>query len=429
MRKYVVFAKNLAFTDTAKDTYIIFSGNLLNAFLGFVYTLIAARVLTVADFGVFSAATNLIYIIVSLSDLGIAGAIVHFVAKLKAEGKEEEAKKYIKATLLIRVVSTLIISIPLLLSPVFFAEKFMATSQVSLSLWVFISSIGLIFYSYFPHVLQGWKKFFKAVVVENSYGVLRLGFSLIFLYLGVLNLSTLFLSFTLASIGPLILGLIFCGTGLLFVRADKKIYKSIFLFTSWLGVNKVISSVSGRLDVQMLAGLAGAVETGLYSIPSRLTLFVVIIASSFSAVLAPRFSSFSSKDKERAYIIKATLALTPIILGILFWIAIAEPFIVLLFGEKYITSVPIFRVLAVSTIPFLITAPAVSAIIYAMKKTVYIGAFAIPQLVIIFTLNSIFIPIYGAFGPAYTLIIVHLLLAVYVWVIVIRYYWIGKGNS
>lgn len=426
MKRYFSIAKNLALTATARDTYIIFSGNLLSAFLGFIYTLIAARALTVAGFGVFSAATNLIYIIVSLSDLGIAGTIVHFVAKLRAEGKETEADKYIKSTLIIRLVSTLVMSLPLVIFPSFFAEEFMATDQRSLSYWVFLSTMGFVFYSFFPHVLQGGKKFVESVVLENSYGVIRLGLTLVFFYLGALNISTLFLSFGLANLGPLILGILFIGTGFLLAKTDRNVYKSIFLFSSWLGVNKIISSVSGRLDVQMLASLAGAEETGIYSIPSRLTLFIVIMASSFSAVLAPRLSSFANRSKEKVYIIKASLALIPIIGGILLWIAVAEPFIVLLFGEKYISSVPIFRILAISTIPFLITAPAVSAIVYAMKKTVYIGTFAIPQLAVIFILNRIFIPVYGAYGPAYTLIITHSILAIYVWSIVIKHYWLDK---
>src|SRR4030043_1346999 len=428
MKRYLILAKNLAFTRTAKDTYIIFSGNILSAFLGFVYTLIAARTLSVPEFGIFSAAVNLVYIIISLSDFGVSSGTVQFVARLRSEGRHKEAERYIKSAFMIRIASTLFVSILLILFPLFIAERFLATNQTSVTYWVFISTLGFAFYTFFPYVLQADKKFLKSVVVENSFGVIRLGLTLIFLVLGILNFSTIFLSFSLGNLGPILLGFIFVGSGFLLVKPDIKIYKSLLLFSGWLGVNRVVSSISGRLDVQMLASLAGAIETGMYSIPSRLTLFVVIMTSSFSAVLAPRLSSFNNKNKEKAYIVKASLALIPIIRGILFWIVIAKPFIVLLFGEKYSTSTPILQVLAVSTIPFLMTAPAVTAIVYSMKKTAYIGIFALPQLVIIYILNRIFIPIYGAFGPAYTLIIVYSIFAVYVWGIVIRHYWLVKDK-
>ena len=173
----------------------------------------------------------------------------------------------------------------------------------------------------------------------------------------------------------------------------------------------------------MLAFFAGATATGFYSIPSRLASFIVVLTSSFSAVLAPRLAGFGNKESEKTYIVKSTLALLPIIAGIILWIIIAKPFMVILFGEKYLPSVPVFQALAASMIPFVFTAPSVTAIIYAMKKTVYIGTFSFFQIVAIFLLNFIFIPKYGPIGPTITFGITNTILAIYTWVIVIRHYW------
>ena len=53
----------LAKSATARDTAVLFSGNVLAAFLGFLFTLIIARALSVEEFGVFSAASNLFIIL------------------------------------------------------------------------------------------------------------------------------------------------------------------------------------------------------------------------------------------------------------------------------------------------------------------------------------------------------------------------------
>ena len=172
--------------------------------------------------------------------------------------------------------------------------------------------------------------------------------------------------------------------------------------------------------------MAGALATGFYSIPSRLATFLVVLSSSFSSVLAPRLASFGDKDLERVYILKSTLALIPITVGVIVWILMAEPFILLLFGAKYLPSVPVFQALAASMIPFLFTVPSVTAIIYAMKKTVYIGAFSFFQLAAIFLLNFYFIPKYGPIGPTITFGITNTILAIYTWVVVIRHYWVKK---
>jgi O-antigen/teichoic acid export membrane protein len=176
----------------------------------------------------------------------------------------------------------------------------------------------------------------------------------------------------------------------------------------------------------MIAVFAGATATGLYSISSRLALFIVVLASSYGAVLAPRLASFEDKTKEKRYILKATLALIPITVGIIAWIIIAKPFIVILFGQKYLPAVGIFRALAFAMIPFLFTVPSVTAIVYAIKKTIYIGTFSIFQLIAILLLNLFLIPKYGPYGPTITFGIVHTILAVYTWLIVIRHYWIKK---
>jgi O-antigen/teichoic acid export membrane protein len=209
-------------------------------------------------------------------------------------------------------------------------------------------------------------------------------------------------------------------------KPEKNIYIDLVKFSGWLGVNKIISSISGRLDIQMLAFFAGAAATGVYSVPSRLASFIVVIATSYTAVLIPRLAGFGDKDKERRYLVKATVALIPIIGGIVFWIFIANPFIVLLFGERYQESVPVFQILAAAMIPLLISVPAVTAIIYAIRKPVYIGVFSAFNLVAIFLLNYIFIPQYGVLGPTITLSVVYSLYAVYTWVVVIRHYWIKR---
>jgi O-antigen/teichoic acid export membrane protein len=197
-------------------------------------------------------------------------------------------------------------------------------------------------------------------------------------------------------------------------------------FSGWLGVNKVISAVSGRLDVQMLAAMVGAQVTGFYSIPSRLALFVIVLSSSYTSVLAPRLAAFSNKENEKLYIKKALVALVPIIAVIVVWIIFAKPFILLLFGEKYLPAVGVFQALTASMIPFIITVPSVTAIIYAMEKPVFIGVFSFFQLGAIFLLNLLLIPKYEAFGPTITFGIVHSILAIYSWGIVIRHYWIRK---
>jgi O-antigen/teichoic acid export membrane protein len=423
VRRYYEQARSFATSATAKDTYILFGGNLLSAFLGFVFTLFVARGLSVSEFGVFSAVVNLVVIVASLSDLGISSGLINFIAKASSQGDIEKAHKYMKASLVIRLLALSVFVLIIFVFAPFVSNKFLATNDTAVAYWAGGLSLALLFWLLFPSILQAQKRFLQSIIVDLSLSAGRVILVLLFFVFGGLTLGKVFASFTASMVFVILAGFMFLGTRFLFVKTEKGNYSKLLRFSGWLGVNRIISSISGRLDVQMLAAMAGATLTGFYSISSRLAMFIVLLTSSFSAVLAPRLASFGNKENEKTYIKKASLALIPIIFGVILWIIIAEPFITKLFVQKYLPSVPVFRALAAAMIHFLITAPAVPAIIYAMKKPVYIGTFSFFQIAAMFLINLLLIPKIGAFAPTVAFGVVNTILAVYVWTIVIKYYW------
>lgn len=417
----------MLFSATAKDTFILFAGNVGAAFWGFLYTLFAARSLSVYDFGVLSAVINFVVIIASIADIGISTGTINFVSSNEAKGDQEKSNEYIKASFVIRIVIAAVISLVVVIFAPFVSKTFLASRDPMLAIWGAALPIFIFPDSFFPYILQARRKFLQSTVLTNAFYLVRFLFALGFYIVGGLTINKAFWAFGVGFIVEMILIGIFIKGKFLSSNPGKEEYKNLLRFSGWIGVNRIISSVSGRLDIQMLASMAGAVATGLYSIPSRLASFIVVLNSSFSSVLAPRLASFGNKENERKYILKSLLALIPITLGVILWVIIAKPFVVTLFGAKYLESVPVFQALALAQIPFLFTAPSVTAIIYSMKKTVFIGAFSFFQIAAIFLLNFILIPKYGVFGPTITLGITNVILAIYSWVIIIRYYW-GKSS-
>lgn len=426
MKHYVEKIKGLVFSGTAKDTYILFSGNVLSAFLGFLFTLILARALTVANFGIFSATLNLVIILYSLADIGISTGSVNFVSEYLAKGEPKKADEYTKASFIIRLVVVLMISLVVAIFAPFISTSLLATRDPKIAIWAAVLPIFIFPDLFFPFILQAKKKFFLSTAIDNAFYLARLVFAFAFYLIGGLTMSVAFWAFGAGFVVEGILILIYVKVGFLKSKPTKGEYKNLLKFSGWIGVNRIVSSISGRLDVQMLAAIAGAVATGLYSIPSRLASFIVVLSGSFSSVLAPRMAGFGNKDQEKSYLVKSTLAVLPVVVGIFFWIIIARPFMLILFGAKYSEAVPVFQALAAAQIPFLFTVPAVTAIIYSMKKTIYIGTFSFFQVAAIFLLNLILIPKYGPYGPTITFAVTNLILAVYVWIIVVKHYWIEK---
>ncbi len=426
MGKYYDRLRKLIFSGTAKDTYLLFFSNVVTAFLGFVFTWLLARNLSVGDFGIFSAVSNFVFMAIAVTDIGVSAGLVNFVARLEAEGKFKEAEKYIKAAFNVWVGITFFLSLLLIFFSKRFSPLLFATNNPAASVWAGLILVGLFLPNFFLFLFRAKKDFLKSVMVDISYSFSRLAFAVIF-SLGGLTLFKSFGAFAAASL--VTLGLVGFTFGFSFLKSktEKAVYRTLLSFSGWLGVNRILSSVAGRIDVQMLAFLAGSVVTGYYSLAAKLVAFISALISSFSAVLAPRLAGFNDPEREKRYLQKSVLVLLPITAGILLWVLIAKPFIVILFGEKYLNSVGYFQALALSAIPFLFTTPSITAIIYALRKPIYIGAFSVFQVTAVFGLNAFFIPRIGAYGPAVALGVTNLIAAIYSWAIVIKHYW-GKNS-
>ena len=229
---------DLLLSGTSKDTLTLFIGNGVSAFLGFVFVYILTQKLTVAEFGVFSAAANLIIIISSFTDLGITTAMINFVSVRLGANDKIGAEKYLKASFVLRFVSILIVSGIVLLIPKYVAVNFLSTDKIAVSYWVSIISIGLTAWLTFPYAMMAYKKFWPSVFLDWSLGIPRILYFLALIMFLPTNLNTALLAYGLSTVLPIIYG--FSVTGIKFLKSKLKNsdYFDLIKFSGWLGVNR-----------------------------------------------------------------------------------------------------------------------------------------------------------------------------------------------
>src|SRR3989344_1240854 len=168
MKKYIKLFKNLAFTNTAKDTYILFIGNTASAFWGFLFILIVARALSVEDFGIFSAAVNLATILISVVDVGISAGAVNFISEHLSRHEDKKASEFMKASILVRVISVVLISLILITFAPFVANKLIATNDASIAMLTALLCVFIFPNGIFPPIFQARSEFVKSVIVDNA---------------------------------------------------------------------------------------------------------------------------------------------------------------------------------------------------------------------------------------------------------------------
>jgi O-antigen/teichoic acid export membrane protein len=419
MRNYINRAIGYATTRTAKDTYFLFVGNGVSSFFAFIYTIMIARILTVSDFGVFSAATNLVNVIIVLTNLGLVAGMINFVAS-KRDSKT--TNKVIKATLIMRVFLLLVISAAMIIFASPISKELLATNKEEITYLVVFMSFGAIIWNFVPTVLQAKKKFLNSAVTSVVVNISRPTFILILLlFVGQVTLTLVLGTFALSVLLPsYLMGAVFIGWGFLKSKPKRQLYLDIIRFSGWVGVYQVVIAIAGRLDVQMLASYLGAEATGLYSIPQRLGIFIVMLGTSYQNVLAPRFASVTNTKASQEYVKKALLFTIPMVAGVLLWIAFARPFILILFGKKFEPSIKIFRLLALAMIPYIVSIPAISKIIYSIKRPVFIGLFSFVYLLVIFITNIVLIPKMGVYSPTIGMATANTLLAIFCWGVIYK---------
>lgn len=394
----------LALSKTARNTYMVFLGNILSAFFAFLFTVILGRSLSLSDFGYFSALLSYLLLVSDLSDIGIGSSLSAFIPHLEHDKKKLgtflKTSFFLQGSVAISVTIILTLLAPFLSQLLFHTQKFTRL--------IYITNLGIlstILLNYFQYALSARQSFLKVSFLSSFGGFLRLFLLLVILGVFALTVESAVWTQTLMPIVLVGMGFIFIGFHFLWSDFSLKDLRSLLSFAKHLGVARGLTALASRLDVLMLIALTTATDAGIYSIASRVISIYPLLSGSFSTVIAPKLSAMTDKRHLKDFMVKVIIGTVGIIATIGILILIADPFITILFGQKAQPSVGVFRLLLVSMIFFVASIPPVSLAIYYLRKPHILSINSVIQLVIVFFGNMIFIPLYGRNGASYSLIL------------------------
>ena len=388
--------KSLLFSQTSRDTLVSFTGLGTIAAVGMIFSIITARGLGPAAFGLFSALTALVTLLSSLGDLGISSALVNFLPKVT-----DRRSVLISVTFWFQIAVTLVLTLALMAAGLF--HNFIipgSTPQHFITIGVLT---GL-------YVLQGFalgifnaeKKFLRASILQGSDSIIKLIIVAGLFFSRNLNIELAILANVFSTLISLIYGFWgeFRNIRPIFPRAQLA---EIFQFSKWIALSRTFGVMVSRVDVILLNLLAGSFQAGIYSAASRIALVFALLVSSIGAVTAPRFSAFIRKEDIRRYLKKVALMVGGISLIMLSTVVLADPLVRLIFGEEYLAAIPVFRAMTLAMIPFLLSVITSQPLIYSFNQPKFFSRVTIIQVVTIISLDLIFIPRYQALGPTISL--------------------------
>jgi O-antigen/teichoic acid export membrane protein len=383
--------KKLLFTETGKDTTIVFIGTLINVVSGGLFFILVPRLLGPSDFGIFSTVVATGLVATTIANFGIDTGILKF-----AKNDSQTNAVFSLALRSYIVLGAAIAVLGYFLSrPI---AHFLGQPQIAIFLQIaFLSTIFLLLTNFYVAALQVKREFAKASLVNISSNVTRiilLMASAYFFLAGLYFVTLLFFMVTIISvlIGYLLLKFEYQK------EADLKI-GTFYKYNVWIALSLILSSIP--FDNYLLLKISGPVQTGLYAAPFKILTFAYQFGGNFSRVLASRFSSFDTDEKAKAFSSKTAGFICLFVLAFLVLIMIAHPVVRLLLGSNYIQAVPIMQILSVGFIFFFASIIPSSVILYYFgKSSVSFVITAIRYVAFVILLLTL-VPKQNAIGAAY----------------------------
>lgn len=388
----------------AKNTGMLITGKTVDALIKLITIIFFARYLGASNFGIYSFIFAYLGFFVIITSLGLDRILVREISRDRAK-----ADRFIGNAIIITIILSLVAVILACLIISFLHYSFNTKLLVCVAsltlLFSFSSLYGLIFevnlmmeYPIFVHIVKD---------------LLRLA---LFLYLIFLKAPLLwFIIVVVINCFPEFF--LFLRLSRKFIRPrfeiDLGLWKYFFKECWPIALIATFSYIDIRIDQLMLFQMKGAQALGYYSAAVRLPETLIIFPSAFMTSVFPLMSRYFKTSKQfltQAYTLSFKYMLMLIIPVAVGTTLLSKPIISLIYGEKFLASVPVLSILIWSTIFVFYGLIHYEILISVNKQRVYL-LFAGIGAVVNVILNLMLIPRYGIVGASIATLISYMLSA------------------
>lgn len=394
----------------AKNTFWLFSGQMISRLLRAVIVIFSARLLGVADWGAFSYALGVAAFLTIFSDIGINALITK-----EASRNPELKDRYLSTAFFTKLFLLSILVISTVAFFPYLTNLKEAAALMPILIFVFAFDTLRDLGSALSRALERMEIEAGINIFTNA-AITILGFVFL-IYYG--TPESLAMAYAIGS-G---LGLIAIFYTLrhhfknIFTHFDKKLVKDI-LQTAWpFGLLGIMGAINLNTDIIMVGWLRSATEVGFYSAaqkPIQLAYVIpTLLASSVFPIMArlAKLSPLLVKNiLEKAVAGVLLVALPIVLLGVIF----AGPIIQLLFGADYLPAVNTFRIL-MFTILIVYPSTLIGNAVFAFDaQRSFIGFVAVSAIGNVL-FNFVLIPIWGIEGAAISTLITQIITNFLIW--------------
>lgn len=408
---------NLLFLDSS----IVFFSNISSRLIAFLLFYLYAKMLGVENYGLLSLVLVFVNAIVEMSSSGLNASLIRFSAK---NGSSVPYLNNLFSTSFFNlcILGFLIFSLCLIFKAQLSYFLFSSRNFESLILLSSLTIVSSLFYgqlSSFLIGIQGFKTYFVMVVG------LQLTRLLIFLpiYLFSYQLSVSFVTIIIMVSNIIIYLLIYQYVDVK-VRVKfyaRKINVETSRFSFWMILWAVIVILQSRIDYYFISDKLSLTDVANYDVALKVISALMIVFTSYSAVLKPRFSKLQTIDLIKCEVRNTFKPVFFICIFVILTSFIFPSLVLYVYGDEYSGAMELLVIMIPSLIFYVLTLPLNNVIFAVGESRVFTYIVSVELFFKIILLNFL-LPRFNLFGSGVTYSIINvtsffLALFFYVWVI------------
>lgn len=378
-----------------KNTFWLFVGEFGVKFLKLFIFIYAARKLGVSEWGVFSYAIALISFFNIISDIGLNSVLLRETAK-----NNPEQPQYISTSFFLKFGLSIISSLLLLSLLLFLKDNNVIKILIPITaLLLFLDTMREFGFS----LNRAFEKMEIEAMTKISTTIILVTLGFVFIRYEA-RASSLLYAYVISSA----LGIVIMYSSLkknfknLILNFNKNLLIPIWREAWPVGIAGALGTVLASMDIIILGWFQTPDQIGLYSTAQKPVQMMYLFPILISTAILPAFSRFAYTDKERMRditnkMIKWSFLFT--IPMVILCLTISGPIFILLFGQQYALSIPVFKIMSFTIIT---SAPSIiiSKAIFAEGKQKQLIQFILISLFVNTTLCLLTIPRFGIYGAA-----------------------------
>lgn len=402
-----------------KGFFDIFGATVINSFVSFVYGIFIVRVLTKHDYGVFSYTQNILNFALNFASLGMNIGIIQFCT---LEKKKQLNDSYTRFAANVQLLAY----IPMVLLILCYVKLDQSNMDNLLYYTFAFSLLPLLFCmkEWISSILRYQLKNREYSIVLNCHSVCNALFAIIGAYLG--GIMGLIFGIYLAYLVSIVVG----------SRYIKKDIRGIFgaprltgekrnefaKFSVTMCVVNALISVLFMIDIFVIGNiLKDADQVAMYKTATLIPFALNMVPNAVMTFMYPHVAKnqnnkeWLQRNLKKLYLYNGVLNAA---IGVALMIC-APVLIYILFGESYVQSLSIFRVLCLSYIASSVLRTPSANLLGMLKKTKAALAISVLTVAVSVALGILFVTKFGIIGAAYgsvlTFLFVGILSFAYVW--------------